>query len=90
MKKNIIKLTMIAAVAIFAGVNIYQSNVKTERMSDIVLENIEALAQSEGFIDDGTCYHSISTASGSQVRYCGTCTFIPNSIGNWPYTGKCW
>ena len=63
---------------------------REENISDITLANIEALAQSEGFIDDGTCYHSISTAAGSQVRYCGTCTFIPNSIGNWPYTGKCW
>ena len=63
---------------------------REENISDLTLANIEALAQSEGFIDDGTCYHSISTAAGSQVRYCGTCTFIPNSIGNWPYTGKCW
>lgn len=47
MKKNIIKLTMIAAVAIFAGYNMYQSNVKTEVMSDIALANVEALAQDE-------------------------------------------
>ena len=90
MKKNIIKLTMLVAVAIVAGYNTYQSNVKTDGMSNAMLANVEALAQDEGFVDDGTCYHSISTASGSQVRYCGTCTFIPNSIGNWPYTGKCW
>lgn len=90
MKKNIIRNILIATIAIVTGFNVYQSNVNNEEMSDIVLENVEALAQSEGFIDDGTCYHSISTASGSQVRYCGTCTFIPNSIGNWPYTGKCW
>ena len=47
MKKNIIKSTMIAAVAIFAGYNVYQSNVKTEGLSDIMMANVEALAQNE-------------------------------------------
>ena len=45
MKKNIIKSTMIAAVAIFAGYNVYQANVKTEELSDIMMANVEALAQ---------------------------------------------
>ena len=47
MKKNIIKSTMIAAVAIFAGYNVYQANVKTEELSDIMMANVEALAQNE-------------------------------------------
>lgn len=47
MKKNNIKSILIAAVAIFAGYNMYQSNVKTEGMSDIALANVEALAQDE-------------------------------------------
>ena len=86
MKKNIM---FVMATIIVATFFLMKEN-REENISDITLANIEALAQSEGFIDDGTCYHSISTAAGSQVRYCGTCTFIPNSIGNWPYTGKCW
>ena len=86
MKKNIM---LVMATIIVATFFLMKEN-REENISDITLANIEALAQSEGFIDDGTCYHSISTAAGSQVRYCGTCTFIPNSIGNWPYTGKCW
>lgn len=90
MTKNIFKFVIIATVAIFAGHNVYQSNVKTKIMSDIMLANVEALAQSEGFVDDGTCYNEISTAAGSQIRYCGTCTFIPNSIGSWGNMGKCW
>lgn len=48
MKKNFIKSTMIAVVAIFAGYNVYQSNVNTIEMSDIMLANVEALAQNEG------------------------------------------
>ena len=47
MKKNFIKSTMIAAVAIFAGYNVYQSNVNAREMSDIMLANVEALAQTE-------------------------------------------
>lgn len=90
MKKNIIRTICIAAVAIVAGYNVYQSHVEIEEMSELMLANIEALAQNEGFVDDGTCYHQISTASGSQVRFCGTCTFLPNSAGVWGNTGKCW
>ena len=80
----------IVAVAIFAGYNVYQSNNETEGMSDTMLANVKALAGNEGFVDDGTCYHAIYTASGSQVRYCGTCTYIPNSAGEWGRSGKCW
>ena len=68
--KNIFKSLAIIAVAIFAGYNVYQSNNETEGMSDTMLANVKALAGNEGFVDDGTCYHAIYTASGSQVRYC--------------------
>lgn len=68
--KNIFKSLAIVAVAIFAGYNVYQSNNETEGMSDTMLANVKALAGNEGFVDDGTCYHAIYTASGSQVRYC--------------------
>lgn len=47
MKKNIIRNTLIATIAIVAGFNVYQSNVNNEEMSDMVLENVEALAQDE-------------------------------------------
>ena len=57
MKKNIIKLTMIAVVAIFAGFNVYQSNAKNEGMSDIALVNIEALAGDE--LGANGCYVTI-------------------------------
>jgi len=62
MKKNIIKSTMIAIVAIFAGYNVYQSNEKTEEMSEIMIANVEALADGENSstikvcpIKGGTC-----------------------------------
>ncbi len=39
--------------------------------------NIEALTTFE--INNNTCYNSITTKEGSQVRYCGTCTYVENS-----------
>ena len=87
---KIVKFAFAAAFAMFATYNVCQSNTETEETSDMVLANVEALAGNEGFVDDGTCYHAIYTASGSQVRYCGTCTYIPNSAGEWGRTGKCW
>ena len=45
--KNLLKITMVAAFALFAGYNFYQSNVETEETSDIVLANVEALAAGE-------------------------------------------
>ena len=47
MKRNIIKSIMVAVFAIFAGYNVYQANVKTEELSDIMMANVEALAQNE-------------------------------------------
>ena len=47
MKKNIIKSAMIAVVAIFAGYNMYQSNMNSKNLSDVMLANVEALAQDE-------------------------------------------
>jgi len=63
MKKNIIKLTMIAAVAIFAGYNMYQANIKTEELSDIMMANVEALAQNEGNETKVYCCGSTGTCA---------------------------
>ena len=85
-KRDFMLLSAIIAIAVFSFVKANQE----KQLSELALVNIEALAQNEGFVDDGTCYHQISTASGSQVRFCGTCTFLPNSAGVWGNTGKCW
>lgn len=57
MKKNIIRNTLIATIAIVAGFNVYQSNVNNEEMSDTVLANIEALAGDE--LGANGCYVTI-------------------------------
>ena len=46
MKKNILKATLVAAFALIAGFNVYNSQ-KSDAMSELALANVEALA------DDG-------------------------------------
>lgn len=46
MKKNILKITFAAALAVVAGVTAYQAQDK-EMMSDLALANVEALANEE-------------------------------------------
>ena len=46
MKKNILKATLVAAFALIAGFNVYNSQ-KSDVMSELALANVEALA------DDG-------------------------------------
>ena len=43
MKKNLIKMMLVAVVVIASGVNIYNSQ-KKSGISDVVLANVEALA----------------------------------------------
>lgn len=44
MNKKILKVTIVAIFALIAGTNVYNA-LKPEPMSDIALENVEALAQ---------------------------------------------
>ena len=46
MKKNIMKVALVAAVAAMAGYGVYAHQTK-EMMSDVMLENVEALATDE-------------------------------------------
>ncbi|WP_455666942.1 NVEALA domain-containing protein [Phocaeicola sp.] len=46
MKKNILKVSLVAAFALFAGYNVYSSQ-KSDVMSDLALANVEALASDE-------------------------------------------
>ncbi|WP_237039629.1 NVEALA domain-containing protein [Phocaeicola faecalis] len=53
MKKNILKATVVAAFALIAGFNVYNSQ-KSDVMSELALANVEALADGENG-GDGTC-----------------------------------
>lgn len=47
MKKKLLKVTGIIAVVIFVGYNVHLAQTETSKMSDVMLENIEALSQDE-------------------------------------------
>jgi len=47
MKKNILKATLVAAIALVASVNVYNARQSDMEMSDLALANVEALANSE-------------------------------------------
>ncbi len=46
MRKNMMKVALVAAVAAMAGYGVYANQTK-EMMSDVMLENVEALATDE-------------------------------------------
>ena len=46
MKKNILKATVVAAFALVAGFNVYNSQ-KSDVMSELALANVEALADDD-------------------------------------------
>ncbi len=49
---NRLKITLVAAVALASTVNVFNAN-KSETLSDIVLANVEALAEDEGTVEYG-------------------------------------
>lgn len=51
MKKNLIKMMLVAVVVIASGVNIYNSQ-KKSGISDVVLANVEALAFPEEVLNN--------------------------------------
>ena len=62
MGKKIIGVIAFAAIAVAAGWN-YQQNINEIELSDLALENVEALARGEGGIDqDGDKYVAEPTA----------------------------
>ena len=64
MKKNIMKVALVAAVAAMAGYGVYAHQTK-EMMSDVMLENVEALATDESIEGGGItliCYTTFTPA----------------------------
>ena len=46
MKKNIVKIALVAVVGLIAGINVFNAQ-KTDVLSDVAMANVEALAQME-------------------------------------------
>ena len=67
MKKNILKATLVAAIALVASVNVYNAQQSGVEMSDLALANVEALASDELF-DGHTC-------EGTWYKECCVCGY---------------
>ena len=76
------------AVVITAGWNYMQVG-NDVQLSDLALENIEALADEEESVAGETCYKSITTQPGSKILYCQTCTYISGTNVWYSGTGTC-
>jgi hypothetical protein len=77
MKKRILSILFVAAIAIAAAWN-YSQNQDEVALSDVALENVEALANGESTVDCiiAYCYWS----PGDYCDY--TCSGIPDSSSN--------
>ena len=77
MKKNILKVAFVAAIALVSGINVFNSH-KTENLSDVVLANVEALANDEFEGDRQQCYQVYTPADWFHADKvfvdCYTCT----------------
>ena len=83
MKKNILKVAFVAAIALVSGINVFNAH-KTETLSDVVLANVEALANDlEAGRDKLPCYNTITSQKGCQVRYCPICDYVTDSTDRW-------
>ena len=77
MKKNLLKSVFVIAIAMIAGINVYNAQ-KTVVLSDVAMANVEALADYEWIPGKGwTCFHNVyddtSISVFLTVRYCGDC-----------------
>ena len=87
MKKKVITLSCIAAVAIatFIGTKTLQSNAQE---NGLLAQNVEALSRPEGgkWVK---CWSGYSYHPGYQIRYCGTCELVPGTRAFLSYQSEC-
>ena len=85
MKKNLIKMMLAAIVVVAGSMNVYNSQ-KDSEMSDVVLANVEALADIEydGLCVewvDKNCWQPDQFASTHGTDYYATCSGEPSTPG---------
>lgn len=79
MTKKIKLLTLSTVVLATVGI-CGMSITDSIQVSDVAIANIEALTSEESVKGEKyTCYESIHTKDGCQVRYCGTCEYVPGT-----------
>ena len=72
MNKKVLKVAFVAVIAMVSGINVFNAQ-KSEVLSDIVLANVEALAQSENgnvklpcVRNDDYCVYTVELVSGEK------------------------
>ena len=88
MKKKFFSVAIVAVIALGAGWNVMQSENEKD-LSDLILANVEALANSETGGGKRVCYHTITSKEGSQVRYCQTCDWVDGTSSWVSSTSEC-
>lgn len=71
MNKNIMKATIVAVVGLIAGINVFNAQ-KPEALSDVAMENVEALAGDENgyvnlpcvYLKDEHCTYTVKLMDG--------------------------
>ena len=86
MKKKVITLSCIAAVAIatFVGAKTFESNAYE---NGLLTQNVEALSKSEA--REAQCYNWYHYQQGYQIRACSTCKYINGTFDFWFENSKC-
>jgi hypothetical protein len=87
MKKKILGVAIVAAIALVSGWNISQSK-SDVALSDVALENVEALADENGGSSSTTCRCSYSNTICSVNNYGETCASGVN-VQCWSYDLNC-
>lgn len=86
MKKKIFFASVALIVAVSTAIGM--QSIDCDKPSSLKLANIEALTKDESSKKE-KCYNSITTKEGSQVLYCGTCTYLPGTDDIISGTGLC-
>ena len=82
MYKNVMKVAVVVAIAMVAGINLLNAQ-KSEVLSDVAKANVEALADGESGGDKIKCYSSLEYEEGSAVVECSTCQLMNDMTDKW-------
>lgn len=87
MKKHILKIAFVAMIGLVAGYGVYNAQKSEKNLSDLMMENVEALANGESGSGEYKCY-SILSGSGQAIS-CSTCQMDTGTPPWYHFGDKC-
>lgn len=87
MNNKIIGAVVVMAIAAVTAFNL-SINAENNELSALLLDNVEALASSESG-SGMKCWNTVTSKEGSQVLYCGSCTWISGTYSWNSGSGTC-